>query len=1095
MVEGRDDLSRQNQNQDDETARNLAADGARTRKQDDPLAGAWNSLNNVIGDVRNQALDGMVGNDSTKKIVDAITPEVARQYQSGKSVQDRVASGKVQESDLSREDRANLNAFREVNSSVSKLPFYDQSALMKHVEDGIARKAAQPVQESRAAQKVEQVRPDGGGSTSRLPAGNTGRVEPQPRDDRAVQRLTHQAAKKGDDTPVSRQADSQTPKFSTGSPLTPGADAARLMSPQADRQTSSRADVSRTDGTGTDGFSDGKRAGTGFDRPRIDSNRSDMRGTVDIGSNGNASEINSRYGSPRESNVRESNLPDANLRNGNLPDGTVREGTVRDTGARRDKNLEDSGFLDSNLVRGTNAPDMKSGIGANGRSGSDLEKTPPVRRADTDEAATKKAASKDVQAGKGGGEGEEIASGKGAASKDAMAKSRDALVQFGDLQLDGKAGPALPRLQSKDSGPNRTREFVIFDPGTLKPVDAELERTYTRTTSDRPPTPKVIPDENPVRNISWRRSLLTDSGTVRGGMATGDWQGKSARMQILPGGTAEGQPGMQGRVDGARQGRVDGGHQGRVDGAQQQGRVDGVRQGRVDVNAASIKGPQGQILDASGKPIARLDGRTFRCPTQQIIDKRYITGTEIALAAIIAAAGARRIQHDRGSGTTAHGPRIEGARIDIPGARGDVPGTRVDIPGARVDVPGARVDIPGARVDVAGARIEAPNARNDSNRGFRPGDMRSFTCSQRVDKRYITGTEIALAAIIASAGVRRSRANDSMRSTEATIAARQGVAIIRRTLEPSFVAESKVTTIPITRDVTTSGARPKSEDFQNSKELSEADDQADDISTEANPDPPVVRTLQDVLDETSRASRPGETATGKTEADRRKLDIANDEASSSGDLRYPAILRPTTLIGLNDTLVTIAEAFFLDSIVAWLIADLNRDCSKQSYIDGKRVCEFRNRQVIVLPVAEDIELFYAHRAKDAVPENLVTIVEQTQIDIELLTEHFSPVVGRGPQRVEIARKSPDQVPGKPSIPGLSSGLMSRSASSKNASEVTTDLTDLTLTGREAQTLATPLDYFVPRLPDHMVEAFQLGAKRILRRTSELKRSALKRFMK
>ena len=41
MVEGRDDLSRQNQNQDnDETARNLAADGTRAPKQDDPLAGA-----------------------------------------------------------------------------------------------------------------------------------------------------------------------------------------------------------------------------------------------------------------------------------------------------------------------------------------------------------------------------------------------------------------------------------------------------------------------------------------------------------------------------------------------------------------------------------------------------------------------------------------------------------------------------------------------------------------------------------------------------------------------------------------------------------------------------------------------------------------------------------------------------------------------------------------------------------------------------------------------------------------------------------------------------------------------------------------------
>jgi hypothetical protein len=102
--------------------------------------------------------------------------------------------------------------------------------------------------------------------------------------------------------------------------------------------------------------------------------------------------------------------------------------------------------------------------------------------------------------------------------------------------------------------------------------------------------------------------------------------------------------------------------------------------------------------------------------------------------------------------------------------------------------------------------------------------------------------------------------------------------------------------------------------------------------------------------------------------------------------------RPKTIIASTDTLVSLAEAFFYDRNVAWLIADLNKGVIKESWLDGKRIVELKSRQQIELPLREDIERFYRQRADHALAENLITIVEQAGVDSQLLSNSLAKLL-------------------------------------------------------------------------------------------------------
>ncbi|MBX9691340.1 MAG: hypothetical protein K2Z81_03080, partial [Cyanobacteria bacterium] len=104
-------------------------------------------------------------------------------------------------------------------------------------------------------------------------------------------------------------------------------------------------------------------------------------------------------------------------------------------------------------------------------------------------------------------------------------------------------------------------------------------------------------------------------------------------------------------------------------------------------------------------------------------------------------------------------------------------------------------------------------------------------------------------------------------------------------------------------------------------------------------------------------------------------------------------MRPKMMIGPGQTLEQIAESRYDDPDVAWLIADLNRHVMRESFLNGKRIVEFRSRQEIELPVFEDVQLFYRNRKKGQDSENLVTVIAERQIDREVVEHALNKVIG------------------------------------------------------------------------------------------------------
>lgn len=103
--------------------------------------------------------------------------------------------------------------------------------------------------------------------------------------------------------------------------------------------------------------------------------------------------------------------------------------------------------------------------------------------------------------------------------------------------------------------------------------------------------------------------------------------------------------------------------------------------------------------------------------------------------------------------------------------------------------------------------------------------------------------------------------------------------------------------------------------------------------------------------------------------------------------------RRSYLISPGDTFQSIAEQFYRDSSLGWLIADLNAGAIKESLLDGKRVLEVAARQVIELPDFRDIQTFRLNKPKDLDVDAIVTIVTENSVDKELLQSYLGRVTG------------------------------------------------------------------------------------------------------
>jgi|688.fasta_scaffold116586_2 hypothetical protein len=219
---------------------------------------------------------------------------------------------------------------------------------------------------------------------------------------------------------------------------------------------------------------------------------------------------------------------------------------------------------------------------------------------------------------------------------------------------------------------------------------------------------------------------------------------------------------------------------------------------------------------------------------------------------------------------------------------------------------------------------------------------RNWVSSQ---KRYVLGSEIALAVIIAAAGAARFQVRSEKSGPRSELIAGGGSSTgIKGTLTD---IECASTGTERTRE---HSAENNSKD-PSSKNLENADPK------------------------------------NKENSDEDDKFKSNQKQRSSG-----AAVRPKIIVASTDTLVSIAEAFFYDINVAWLIADINQKVIKESWVDGKRIVELKTRQQIELPLRSDIEQFYRSRADNARVENLVTIVDQAAVDSELLSSSLGKLL-------------------------------------------------------------------------------------------------------
>lgn len=118
-----------------------------------------------------------------------------------------------------------------------------------------------------------------------------------------------------------------------------------------------------------------------------------------------------------------------------------------------------------------------------------------------------------------------------------------------------------------------------------------------------------------------------------------------------------------------------------------------------------------------------------------------------------------------------------------------------------------------------------------------------------------------------------------------------------------------------------------------------------------------------------------------------------DKDDTTGNALSQVLRRPKWVVQTGDTLDGLAERFFSNADLGWLIADLNRSLIRETYIDNKRIVEMQGRLEIELPVWQDIQKFNQNRKKNWTAENLVTIVVERQIDREVVESVLAKVVG------------------------------------------------------------------------------------------------------
>ncbi len=153
-----------------------------------------------------------------------------------------------------------------------------------------------------------------------------------------------------------------------------------------------------------------------------------------------------------------------------------------------------------------------------------------------------------------------------------------------------------------------------------------------------------------------------------------------------------------------------------------------------------------------------------------------------------------------------------------------------------------------------------------------------------------------------------------------------------------------------------------------------------------------VAGITKVRQERKKTEIPDQTASSKKSA--YHLNAQSSLTSSSGYWPNHEQKRSTVLIGLNDSLNQIAQTFYQDSDLGWLIADINKHRLMERWEEKLRVVSIAALQIIELPLSEEIQHFYKTRVKEACAANLLTVVLQNTMEKEKLEEKLAPVMPR-----------------------------------------------------------------------------------------------------
>ncbi len=125
-------------------------------------------------------------------------------------------------------------------------------------------------------------------------------------------------------------------------------------------------------------------------------------------------------------------------------------------------------------------------------------------------------------------------------------------------------------------------------------------------------------------------------------------------------------------------------------------------------------------------------------------------------------------------------------------------------------------------------------------------------------------------------------------------------------------------------------------------------------------------------------------------------------ASNSDDYDTNVIQRPKHLVQPGETLQTIAEEYYADANLAWLLLALNKGKLSESWNGDVCYVEVAGRQELELPVREDISAFYRSTSHKFKGKRLVTTVRQSTMDQELVTLAFRNVVGHPTRQLQSA---------------------------------------------------------------------------------------------